>query len=100
MPQVASLVELNARLEQIDANEDRRRIDNRALTIGHDFALEQTLLRPLPAEGIDPGLTLTPRVDRYARGTVRMAHYSVPARLIGRRVKVSLRASELLIFDG
>jgi len=31
---------------------------------------------------------------------VRMAHYSVPARLIGRRVKVSLRASELVLFDG
>ena len=99
MPQVASLAELNARLEQIDADEDRRRIDNRTLTIGHDFAIEQALLRPLPAEGIDPGLTLTPRVDRYARVTVRMAHYSVPARLIGRRVKVSLRASELVIFD-
>jgi len=58
------------------------------------------LLRPLPAEGIDPGLTLTPRVDRYARVMVRMAHYSVPARLIGRRVKVSLRAQELVVFDG
>jgi len=100
MPDVATLTELNARLEQIDAAEDRRRIDNRTLTIGHDFVLEQPLLRPLPADGIDPGLTLTPRVDRYARVMVRMAHYSVPARLIGRRVKVSLRASELVVFDG
>jgi len=100
MPEVATLAELNARLEQVDAAEDRRRIENRTLTIGHDFALEQTLLRPLPSEGIDPGLTLTPRVDRYARVMVRMAHYSVPARLIGRRVEVSLRASELVVFDG
>lgn len=100
MPDVATLAELNARLERIDAAEDRRRIDNRTLTVGHDFALEQPRLRPLPVEGIDPGLTLTPRVDRYARVTVRMAHYSVPARLIGRRVKVSLRASELVVFDG
>jgi transposase len=100
MPDVASLAELNAHLEQIDAAEDRRRIDNRTLTVGHDFVLEQPLLRPLPVEGIDPGLTLTPRVDRYARVMVRMAYYSVPARLIGRRVKVSLRASELVIFEG
>ena len=100
MPDVATLAELNAHLEQVDAAEDRRRIDNRTLTVGHDFALEQGLLRPLPAEGIDPGLTLTPRVDRYARVIVRQAHYSVPARLIGRRVKVSLRASELVVFDG
>ena len=100
MPEVATLVELNAHLEQIDAAEDRRRIGNRTLTVGYDFALQQSLLRPLPAEGIDPGLTLTPRVDRYARVMVRMAHYSVPACLIGRRVKVSLRASELVVFDG
>ena len=32
--------------------------------------------------------------------TVRMAKYSVPARLIGRQVRVSLRASEVVIFDG
>jgi len=100
MPDVATLSELNARLEQIDQAEDRRRITNRTLTTGHDFALEQGVLRPLPADGIDPGLTLTPRVDRYARVMVRMAHYSVPARLIGRRVRVSLRASELVVFDG
>jgi len=58
------------------------------------------LLRALPAEGFDPGLSLTPRVDRYARVTVRQCQYSVPARLIGRRVRVSLRASEVVIFDG
>jgi hypothetical protein len=32
--------------------------------------------------------------------TVRQCQYSVPARLIGRRVRVSLRASEVLVFDG
>lgn len=68
--------------------------------MGHSFALEQTLLRPLPAEGIDPGLALTPPVDRYARAMVRMAPYSAPARLIGRRVKGSLRASDLVVLDG
>ncbi len=46
------------------------------------------------------GLSLSPRVDRYARITVRQCRYSVPARLIGRRVRVSLRASELVVFDG
>lgn len=47
----------------------------------------------------DPGLVLNPRVDRSSMVTVRMVKYSVPARLIGRRV-VSLRASELAVFDG
>jgi hypothetical protein len=39
-------------------------------------------------------------VDRYAQVMVRQCRYSVPARLIGRRVRVLLRASELLIFEG
>jgi hypothetical protein len=32
--------------------------------------------------------------------TVRCCHYSVPARLIGRRVRVMVRASEVIVFDG
>jgi len=43
---------------------------------------------------------VTPRVDRYARVTVRQCHYSVPARLIGHRVRGVLRASELVLFAG
>ena len=72
--------------------DDARRIANRVMTVGHDFAREAPLLRPLPAEDFPAGLTLTPRVDRYSRVTVRQCHYSVPARLIGRRVRVLLTA--------
>jgi len=43
---------------------------------------------------------LTPRVDRFGRVTVRGAHYSVPVRLIGRRVRVRLSASDLVVLDG
>lgn len=100
MPDVASLAELNARLEQIDADEDRRRITGRTLTVGHDFDLERPLLRPLPAEAFEAGLWLNPKVDRYSRVSVRQTHYSVPVRLIGRRVRVLLRASEVIAYDG
>ena len=65
-----------------------------------DFAAEQPFLAPLPAEPFDPGLVLTPRVDRSSLITVRMVKYSVPARFIGRNVRVSLRASEVVVFDG
>ena len=47
-----------------------------------------------------PGCWLTPRVDRYAQVTVRTNRYSVPARLIGRQVRVLLHASELVVYDG
>jgi transposase len=100
MPVVDSIEQLNLRFAAADAKDDHRRIDNHPNTVGHDFAFEKTLLRPLPAEPFTTSLTLTPRVDRYARITVRMCHCSVPARLIGRKVRVQLGASELVVFDG
>jgi transposase len=100
MPVVDSLAELNARIRAWDAADDRRRIASRIRTVGQDFAVEQALLSPLPYERFDPGLTLHPRVDRSSLITVRMAKYSVPAHLIGRNVRVSLRASVVVVFDG
>lgn len=100
VPKVASLDELNARLAVADEADDSRRIDGRIRTVGEDFALEQPLLRPLPVEDFESGLWLTPRVDRFGRVTVRQCHYSVPIYLIGRTVRVSLQASEVVIYDG
>jgi hypothetical protein len=100
MPVVESLAELNERIKEWDARDLGRRVGTRIRTVGEDFEAEQPLLAPLPAERFDPGLVLHPRVDRSALITVRMAKYSVPARLIGRKVRVSLRASELVVFDG
>ena len=79
MPAVASVGKLNALLEQLDDADDRRRSGNRASSVGHDWAFERALPRPLPAEPFDTALTLTPRVDRYAQVMVRCCQYSVPA---------------------
>ena len=100
MPQVESLAELNAKIREWEDQDDQRRITGRIRTIGQDLADERPHLNPLPVETFDPGLVLHPRVDRSAMVMVRMARYSVPARLIGRRMRVSLRASELVVFDG
>jgi len=54
----------------------------------------------VPGERFDTALSLTARVDRYAQIMVRQVRYSVPARLIGSRVRVALSASELAVFDG
>jgi transposase len=99
MPAVGSVDELNTLLEQWDDSDDRRRIGNRAMSIGHDWAFERQLLRPLPAEPFDTALTLTPRVDRYAQVMVRCCQYSVPARFIGHRVRVKLSASAVTVYD-
>ncbi len=100
MPKVDSIAELNELLERYDDADDHRRIGDRANTVGDDFALEAPLLTPLPVEPFETGITLSPRVDRSARVTVRQTRYSVPAKLIGRRVRVLLRATEVLVFDG
>jgi hypothetical protein len=100
MPVVDSIAKLNELLEKADGKDDYRRITNRATTVGVDFAREAPLLRALPVEAFPTWLTLTPRVDRYARVTVRQCQYSVPARLIGHRVRVQLGASTVIVFDG
>jgi transposase len=99
VPVVDSIEELNALLEARDDADDRRRIGNRANSVGHDWAFERELLRPLPGEPFDTALTLTPRVDRYAQVMVRCCQYSVPARFIGHRVRVKLSASTVTVFD-
>lgn len=100
VPEVDSLAELNALIDEWDTADDDRRIGSRPHTVGEHFAIEQPLLARLPGEPFETGRLFTPRVDRFSQVTVRMNQYSVPIRLIGRTVRVLLHASELVIFDG
>lgn len=99
VPEVDSLAELNELIAVAEQIEDGRRVGARIHTIGQDFATEQTLRAPLPDEVFETGLLLTPRVDRYGQVTVRCWRYSVPVHLIGRKVRIVLRSSELLVYD-
>jgi len=99
VPAVDTLDELNERLAAIDEAEDERHIHGRNTSIGFNFAVEQELLASLPSEDFDCGITLTPTVRRDSRIVVRQCYYSVPARFIGRKVRVSLRANEVLVFE-
>ncbi|WP_199822526.1 IS21 family transposase [Streptomyces sp. WMMB 322] len=99
VPEVGSLAELNEMVEQWDLHDGRRRIGSRPRTIDEYFADEQALLRPLPHEPFETGRTFTPRVDRYGQIAVRTNRYSVPVRLIGKRVRVVLHASHLVVYD-
>ncbi|MGW2206975.1 IS21 family transposase [Streptomyces sp. NPDC001774] len=100
VPEVSSLAELNAQIERWDAEDDDRRIGERARTVGDYFAIEQPLLGPLPTDHFETGRLFTPRVDRYSQISVRMNRYSVPVRLIGRQVRVLVHASEIVVYDG
>jgi hypothetical protein len=99
VPEVDSLAELNQLVERWDTADDARRIGTRPRTVAEHFQVEQPLLKPLPAEPFETGLQLGLRVDRYSQISVRTNRYSVPARLIGRRVRVTLGASELVVYD-
>ncbi|MFB8000444.1 IS21 family transposase [Streptomyces sp. NPDC056002] len=99
VPDVASLEALNDRLREIDAEEDERMLSGRLTSVGFNFVSETDLLLPLPFEEFECGITLTPKVDRSSRITVRQCHYSVPARFIGQNVRILLRGNELLVFE-
>src|SRR5262249_10337764 len=64
------------------------------------FAIENRLPKRRPEEPCETGRWFTPWVDRYSQVTVRTNRYSVPVRLIGRRARVLLHASHLVIYDG
>ncbi|MGW6487127.1 Mu transposase domain-containing protein [Streptomyces sp. NPDC055056] len=99
MPEVESLAELNELVEQWDQPDGRRRIGSRPRTIDEYFEVERPLLMPLPEEPFETGRVFTPRVDRYSQIAVRTNRYSVPVRLIGKRVRVMLHASHLVVYD-
>ncbi|MBO8185309.1 IS21 family transposase [Streptomyces spirodelae] len=99
VPEVDSLAELNELVEQWDRQDDARRIDARPTTVGEYFVDERPLLMPLPEEPFETCRIFTPRVDRYSQIPVWANRYSVPVRLIGRRVRVVLHASHLVVYD-
>lgn len=99
-PEVEALADLNERLAAIDAAEDARHVHGRPTSIGFDFETERGLLAPLPVDEYDTGIDLTPVVARNGRVTVRQCYYSVPAKFIGTKVRVKLRANEVWVFDG
>jgi transposase len=73
---VASLTELNERLAEIDLAEEDRVLHGRRVSVGFCFREEADLLDPLPVDEFDCGLTLTPKVGRDSRVTVRQVLYS------------------------
>ena len=100
VPKVASLGELNAHIHAGDLLDDTRVITGRPVTVAAAFAAEVPLLQPLPLEAFDPAKILVVRVDNRARVSVRQVHYSVPARMVGRRLTARLTARTVEILDG
>ena len=95
-----SLMALNERLAVIDAELDGRHVHGDKASIGEKFAVEAPLLQPLPDDEFETGTILNPLVRNNSRVVVRQCYYSVPARFIGRTIRVVLRANEVFAYDG
>jgi transposase len=100
VPDVASLAELNQLIAAGDQLDESRVITGRPVTVAAAFAAEQPLLQPLPGEPFDAARLLQARVDNRARVCVRQCYYSVPARLVSRRLSVRLSATGVEVCDG
>ncbi len=101
MPKSADLEALNELCRAGDVADDARHVATRRTTVGEDFALEQGHLLVLPEEPFDAARYLPlVRVDHKARVCVRQCYYSVPARLVGRRLSARLGASFVELYEG
>jgi hypothetical protein len=99
VPTVASLSELNALIAAGDLIDDTRVITGRPSTVAASFSAELPAMRALPTEPFDPARVLEARADHRSRVCVRQNYYSVPARLVGRRLTVRLSATTIEVLD-
>jgi transposase len=97
VPVVATLKELNERLEDGCFRDLARRIQGRSETVGEALRQDMRALRPLPIEDFDTTERVSPRVDQKALVTIRQSRYSVPCSLVGLRVQASIGAREIVI---
>lgn len=100
VPRFGSLRQLNEFIAAADIVDDGRVINGRPITVAAAFTAEAPALAPLPTEPFDPARQLTARVDARARICLRQCYYSMPARLVGRRLPVRLSASTVEVLDG
>ncbi|HZK15182.1 MAG TPA: IS21 family transposase [Solirubrobacterales bacterium] len=101
VPKVESLGELNEQLAAACWSDLDRTIVGRKEPVGVMLARERSLLADLPPEPHCTTEEASPRVDSKALVTVRQNRYSVPARLVGMRVRAKVGAREIAIWhDG
>jgi len=101
VPKVESLGELNERLAAACWADLDRTIVGRQEPVGVMLERERRLLSDLPAEPHCVAEEASPRVDSKALVTVRQNRYSVPARLVGMKVRAQVGAREIAVWhDG
>lgn len=98
LPQVESLVVLNAGLRQACLHDQERRIGERSQRVGVLLWQEKSHLLPLASEGFDLSEVSFAQVDGQGCVKVRTNRYSTPLR-VGSQVQVKVRAAQVEIWQ-
>jgi transposase len=98
----ADVAQLQAAISAVDEQYNHRVHTTTGETPAARLERERPFLLPLPTIAFDPRLPETRRVLSDCTISYRAAYYSVPSRLVGKRltVKADLRRGEIEVFDG
>jgi len=101
VPQVDDYDALNALLRQACAEDDLRTLEDRSRTVLEHWQDEAPRLKALPEDRFDTAEISRPRVDSKSRVKLRTNRYSVPVRLVGRRLEARVTARRVqLVHEG
>jgi len=99
MPRVRGRSGLQAHLDRMAEEERGRTIRGHERSIGEMWEIEQHHLMPLPAQRFDASFARSAQVNNRCWIQQGTNFYSVPARLVGRRVLLKISAEEIVIYD-
>ena len=100
VPAFDSLAELNDYILQKCLEDEQRQVEGEEQTIGQAWRKEHPLLLALPARPFDPAVHHGGLVDNYCTVQLKDSHYSVPAKYVGRGLRIRAYWNRLEITDG
>lgn len=100
VPVLADFAALNMAMVAADERDGSRHLTGRRETVSESFTVESPALNESPELVFDPTTITSARVDTKARVAVRNSHYSVPARLVGRRVEIGIGGMNITVRAG
>lgn len=92
VPKVASWDELNTYLRACCLKDLNRTVEGKPSSVAEDAELERSFLKPMPGERFETAEITEPTVDHKARVKIKTNRYSVPASLVGSKVKARIGA--------
>jgi hypothetical protein len=93
-----SFDDLNEQLRQRCLQDDQRRVDRQAQTIGQAWQQERLLLHALPPQAFDCCREITARLNGYSQVVVESNRYSVPSDRAATQMRVKLYPFEIKIY--